>query len=397
MRRIAVISASVFAIALWAVAPAVRAYATIGHTWAASQVTYYVNPDNLYVSSASAIAAFQSAAANWSNQTRANIRLVYGGTTTGTSAVNNGKSEVFFRNESASGLASVTYSWWDGAGRLVDADVVFYEGEYGFYTGNVGCSGVGEYIEDMATHEFGHVLGLAHSSVGTATMYPTNYYCDTTWETLDPDDISGIESLYPPAVNTQPPATPTLLTVTPDSVSPTTSLALAWSDNSATEAGFRVEQSLDTVNWSLVAQLGSNVTSYTATNLMGGTQYWYRVSAYNSAGSSAASNVLSGITQAASLVAPDAPTSASPANGATNVGTGADLAWSGSNAQQYDVYFGTSPQPALYASNLASPSLALPSLAQGTTYYWVVVARNAVGSTAGPTWRFTTKANGKRR
>ena len=47
-----------------------------------------------------------------------------------------------------------------------------------------------------ATHEFGHVLGLDHSSDRDAIMFP--YYPDFYHPnlSLEPDDIAGIQSLY---------------------------------------------------------------------------------------------------------------------------------------------------------------------------------------------------------
>jgi hypothetical protein len=382
----------------------VHAYATIGHVWTTGQVYYYVNPDNLYVSANEAITALQLAAMNWSSQTNAGIDLVYAGTTTGTSATVNGKNEVFFRNESNGTNGAVTYSWWDGTGQLIDADTVFYEANYLFFTGNAGCHDNGEYIEALGTHEFGHMLGLAHSSVGTATMYPTNYYCDTGWESLDPDDVQAIESLYPGASTVAPiPAAPNALAVSMNSANPTSSLNLSWTDMSTTETGYRVEQSRDGSSWSQVAQLGQNATSYAATGLASGSQYWYRVSAFNSSGSSGYSNVASGTTQTSTapapsptLTAPGAPSNPSPGNGAS-AGAGSDLAWSAAaSATQYDVYFGTSSQPALAASNVTATAYGLPTLAGGT-YYWRVVAKNSAGSTSGPVWSFTVKGNNKKR
>lgn len=47
------------------------------------------------------------------------------------------------------------------------------------------------------THEAGHALGLAHSDVASATMFPTTDH-DTALRTLDRDDERAICSVYPP-------------------------------------------------------------------------------------------------------------------------------------------------------------------------------------------------------
>ena len=51
-------------------------------------------------------------------------------------------------------------------------------------------------------------------------------------------------------------------------------------DNSNNEDGFRIERSTDGVNFTQVAQLGSNVTSYTSSNLTKNRLYYYRVHAF---------------------------------------------------------------------------------------------------------------------
>jgi len=173
-----------------------KGYETNGHAWGANQVLYYVNPNSRWLSASALVSAIQTGAQAWSSQSLANIQLVYAGSTNGSSLALNNKNEVFMRNDS-NGYVGETYWWYDGSGHLVDADVVFHEGGYQFYTGS-GCSG-GVYLEDVAVHEFGHALGLAHSSVGGATMQPSMpAYCDMTQMSLESDDISGIESLYPP-------------------------------------------------------------------------------------------------------------------------------------------------------------------------------------------------------
>lgn len=175
---------------------ATHAYVLTGPKWAVNQVPYYINPANADVSQSAALAAIQSGAAAWSMQTNANTLLYYMGQTSGTSLQNNGKNEIFFRNTSNGSTIAETYWWADANNRLIDADIVFYDGGFKFFTGSSGCSS-GVYLEDTATHEFGHALGLGHTGVNTATMYPTMGWCSSSWRSLDSDDVAGIEKLYP--------------------------------------------------------------------------------------------------------------------------------------------------------------------------------------------------------
>jgi hypothetical protein len=79
-----------------------------------------------------------------------------------------------------------------------------------------------------------------------------------------------------------------------------------------------------------------------------------------------------------------------PADGATNVSTTADLNWTaGFYATSYDVYFGTSNPPPLIRNQTAI-TFYPGTMLTGTTYYWRADAVNAVGTTTGTVWRFTT-------
>ncbi|XP_070838812.1 matrix metallopeptidase 30 [Chaetodon trifascialis] len=61
----------------------------------------------------------------------------------------------------------------------------------------------------VAAHEFGHALGLAHSQVQTALMYPTYQYVTTEDYKLPDDDREGIQAIYGArATSDQPTAKP---------------------------------------------------------------------------------------------------------------------------------------------------------------------------------------------
>ena len=52
-------------------------------------------------------------------------------------------------------------------------------------------------VQNTVTHEAGHTLGLAHSTVATATMAASAPAGETSKRILHPDDLAGICAIYP--------------------------------------------------------------------------------------------------------------------------------------------------------------------------------------------------------
>lgn len=100
------------------------------------------------------------------------------------------------------------------------------------------------------------------------------------------------------------PAAPIRLTAQAASYS---AVSLSWSDGSANETGFEIQQSTDGTIFNRVGTVGANVTSYQQTGLNGSTTYYYRVLAFNAIGPSGYSNV-------ADATTPPAPLPGIPAN-----------------------------------------------------------------------------------
>ena len=146
---------------------------------------------------------------------------------------------------------------------------------------------------------------------------------------------------------------------------------VTWQDQSSNEGGFKVERSTDGVNFSQIAILVANVTSYSNTNLPAGTAYSYRVRAYEGPNNSAYSNTASATT----LAAPAAPSALT----ATAISSSRiDLAWTdnATNEAGFKVERATDgvtfTQIAVLAANVKTYSNTL--LSPGMTYTYRVRA-----------------------
>jgi YVTN family beta-propeller protein len=95
----------------------------------------------------------------------------------------------------------------------------------------------------------------------------------------------------------------------------TFTISMTWKDNSDNEEGFNVYRATDGVHFTKIASVTQNATTYTDKNLKSDTIYYYKVSAYNTAGESSLSNVASTKTK---IWIPTAPTDVEITSCSTN-------------------------------------------------------------------------------
>jgi predicted Zn-dependent protease len=87
------------------------------------------------------------------------------------------------------------YTTLTGDDRINDADVYTNTSVALYSSRESGCSA--EYdIDGIMAHEVGHVIGIGHSNVVGATMYPSVSACNTGNRSLATDDINAKNDLY---------------------------------------------------------------------------------------------------------------------------------------------------------------------------------------------------------
>lgn len=132
----------------------------------------------------------------------------------------------------------------------------------------------------------------------------TYYYVVTAFSSVAESPFSNQASAT--TVSTVPPAAPTTLTAIATSA---TQVDLAWQDNSGDETGFRISRKTGTNgSWAAVGTVPAGTTSIRNSALTPATTYFFRVTAYNSVGDSAASNEVVVVTPDVVPVAPSALT-----------------------------------------------------------------------------------------
>jgi len=166
-----------------------------------------------------------------------------------------------------------------------------------------------------------------------------------------------------------------------------TNINLTWTDASNNEDGFRVYRgATSTTVTTLVATVGPGITSYPDTGLSASTTYFYKVTAFNTAGESAASNVAGATTNPPAVTVPAAPTTLQATAASSN---NINLTWTdaSTNEDGFRVYRGTGASPASFtkigADLGANITTFTDTTASGsTTYVYQVSAFNSAGESS---------------
>ncbi|AMV40931.1 fibronectin type III domain-containing protein [Planctomyces sp. SH-PL62] len=147
---------------------------------------------------------------------------------------------------------------------------------------------------------------------------------------------------------------------------------LSWYDAATNETGYKIERSTDGVAFAPLTTVGANQTSYSATGLSSGTNYWFRIRSANASGDSAYSAVVPTRTS----TAPAAPIALAAAPAAP---TKINLAWTdlATNETGYKIERSTDGVNFTLLQSLSANSTTyVATVTFGATYYFRVRAAN---------------------
>ncbi|MFA7242977.1 MAG: matrixin family metalloprotease [Sulfuricellaceae bacterium] len=158
-------------------------YGMGGARWANGVMQWYYNPQGQPsgISTSDVVAALQKAAQKWENGCA--MRFQYMGETT-TPTYQTDKLNVVGW-QSGFGASGETYTSY--------SDLKISEVDIRFDSGSVTKIAT---LEAVATHEFGHALGLDHPSQPESIMFANPYHPASSQLTLKGDDIAGCAALY---------------------------------------------------------------------------------------------------------------------------------------------------------------------------------------------------------
>ena len=166
------------------------------------KINYSSKPSNLSNSQVENV--FTNSFATWSS-TDANQIFNYTGSTSVSNARLDGTNAVLWKKINRSAIA-ITYVWYySSTGESVETDTIFnksYKWSATAYDENSQCGGVaGTYdLENIATHEFGHWIGLDDlydSQDQDLTMYGYGETTELKKDTLGAGDILGVNAIQP--------------------------------------------------------------------------------------------------------------------------------------------------------------------------------------------------------
>jgi hypothetical protein len=175
-------------------------YKLMGVKWTTFPINYVINPTNSGLNESDVISALSISSSTWDAVTS---RVLFGAYQIDSNAQwNDGarpdykNSLVFGNNDPDPGVIAVTTTWYTLFGKkIVDYDISF-ETDYAW--GDAAINATKMDLQNIATHETGHGLGLSdlYNSCTEETMYGYSSYGETKKQTLNNGDISGLQRMY---------------------------------------------------------------------------------------------------------------------------------------------------------------------------------------------------------
>ena len=161
-------------------------YVLEGSVWNKTTLTYYIENTSAHVSSTACEEAIYNAFNTWQSNSVLSFTRVY-------------SSDADIKVKWVTGNHGDGHPFDGQYGVLAHAFYPYPSG--GSYAGqlhfdddeNWSVNGTGIDVESVALHEIGHLLGISHSTISTAVMYP--YYSDIKRE-LESDDKEAVWDLY---------------------------------------------------------------------------------------------------------------------------------------------------------------------------------------------------------
>ena len=168
--------------------------------WTSLPVSYKINPNNhqgldeIFVKN-----AISTSAETWDAATGKELMNdAYTVDYTAAYGVQNYENALVFGNYSTVGVIAVTTVWYNPATKaIVEFDIMF---DTDWTWGDAVADATKMDLQNIATHEFGHGVGLADvydSACSLVTMYGYSDYGEIIKRTLENPDITGLLKLYP--------------------------------------------------------------------------------------------------------------------------------------------------------------------------------------------------------
>ncbi len=250
------------------------------------------------------------------------------------------------------------------------------------------------------------IPSLVSSGQTTITYNPGTLTDNTTyyWKIVAHDDHShsteGDMWQFTTGVGSgtnQPPSAPSNPSPADNTTNVSTSVLLSWSCSDPDGDPRTYDVYFGTASTPPLANSGQSNTLYNPGTLEEETTYYWKIVAHDDHSHSTDGDIWQFTTESTNQP-PNAPSSPSPTDNATDVSTSTTLSWSCNDPDgdplTYDVYFGTTSSPVLVNSGQNNAIYNPGALTQNTTYYWKIVAHdNHAHSTAGDVWKFTTGTN----